>query len=173
MAKFQITLIAACVALAFVGCNKVDDKMETNTSVSSTEATPKAAETTASYSDDAKTTEAAATNQKTLPSGTIVIDEKVGDGAEATTGKNVLVHYTGTFEDGKKFDSSVGREPLPFTLGGGNVIKGWDEGVVGMKVGGKRKLIIPPAQAYGTDGYPPVIPPNSTLHFDVELIAVK
>ena|SRR5690349_21601368 len=101
-------------------------------------------------------------------------DLNVGQGAEATTGKTVQVHYTGTLTDGKKFDSSLDRgKPFVFKLGAGNVIKGWDEGVVGMKVGGKRKLTIPPEMAYGARGFPPVIPPNSTLVFEIELLGVS
>jgi len=100
-------------------------------------------------------------------------DIEVGSGAEAVVGKQVKVHYTGRFPDGNKFDSSVDRgEPFGFTLGAGRVIKGWDQGVAGMKVGGKRKLVIPPELAYGARGMPPVIPPNSTLVFEVELLGV-
>ncbi len=100
-------------------------------------------------------------------------DLVVGQGAEATSGKTVRVHYTGTLTDGKKFDSSLDRgKPFEFKLGAGNVIKGWDQGVVGMKVGGKRKLVIPPDMAYGARGFPPVIPPNSTLVFEIELLGV-
>lgn len=100
-------------------------------------------------------------------------DLQVGTGAEAKAGKSVSVHYTGTLTNGKKFDSSRDRnEPFEFQLGAGMVIKGWDQGVAGMKVGGRRKLTIPPDLGYGPMGYPPVIPPNSTLIFDVELIAV-
>ncbi len=100
-------------------------------------------------------------------------DITVGNGAEAVAGKQVKVHYTGTFTDGKKFDSSVDRgEPFAFVLGAGRVIRGWDQGVAGMKVGGKRKLVIPPDLAYGARGMPPVIPPNSTLVFEVELLGV-
>ncbi len=109
------------------------------------------------------------------------IDVKQGTGAEAVTGKPVSVHYTGWLYDpskpenkGAKFDSSKDRNvPFVFPLGGGKVIKGWDEGVVGMKVGGQRTLIIPANMAYGERGYPGVIPPNATLMFDVELIEVK
>jgi FKBP-type peptidyl-prolyl cis-trans isomerase len=101
-------------------------------------------------------------------------DLKVGTGAVAQSGQHVKVEYTGWLTSGKKFDSSVGTgRPFDFTLGASEVIKGWDEGVVGMKVGGKRQLRIPPDLAYGAKGYPGVIPPNSTLIFDVQLVDVK
>lgn len=100
-------------------------------------------------------------------------DIKVGTGATAVSGKKVTVNYTGWLTNGKQFDSSVGKKPFPFTLGAAQVIQGWDEGVAGMKVGGKRQLRIPPDLAYGARGYPGVIPPNSTLVFDVELLGVQ
>jgi peptidylprolyl isomerase/FKBP-type peptidyl-prolyl cis-trans isomerase FkpA len=103
----------------------------------------------------------------------VIEDVLVGEGDEAAAGMNVTVHYTGTFEDGRQFDSSVGRGPFSFPLGAGRVIKGWDLGVAGMKVGGKRKLIIPSHLAYGERGAPGAIPPNSTLLFDVELLSVR
>jgi FKBP-type peptidyl-prolyl cis-trans isomerase len=110
----------------------------------------------------------------TTKSGLQYIDEKVGAGLEATKGDIVEVHYTGWLRDGTKFDSSRDRiKPLTFTLGKGMVIKGWDEGVAGMKVGGKRKLIIPYQLAYGEDGRPPIIPAKAELTFDVELLKVR
>jgi FKBP-type peptidyl-prolyl cis-trans isomerase FkpA len=102
-----------------------------------------------------------------------IADIAVGDGAEAIAGSEVTVHYTGAFEDGREFDSSVGRGPFSFKLGAGQVIKGWDQGVEGMKVGGKRRLVIPSDLAYGARGAGNVIPPHATLCFEVELLAVK
>ena len=100
-------------------------------------------------------------------------DLVVGDGAEAQAGQRVSVHYTGWLTDGSKFDSSVDRnDPFQFALGKGMVIRGWDEGVQGMKVGGKRKLTIPPQLGYGAQGAGGVIPPNATLVFDVELLEI-
>jgi hypothetical protein len=109
------------------------------------------------------------------PEGKLQIqDLTVGKGKEAKTGEKVSVHYVVTLLDGKQFDSSRSRnKPFEFQLGQGNVIKGWDQGVVGMKVGGKRKLTIPPSLGYGERGMPPVIPPSSTLVFEVELLDVK
>ena len=101
-------------------------------------------------------------------------DVKVGTGDEAKAGQSVTVHYVGTLTDGSKFDSSRDRgSGFTFRLGAGQVIQGWDQGVAGMKVGGVRKLTIPPELGYGARGYPPVIPPNSTLVFEVELLGVK
>jgi peptidylprolyl isomerase len=109
----------------------------------------------------------------TTPSGLKYVDMVVGTGATPKVGDTVLVHYTGTFTNGKVFDTSVGKQPFQFVLGRGQVIQGWDEGVGSMKVGGKRKLIIPPDLAYGARGYPGVIPPNSTLTFVVQLLKIK
>ena len=115
-----------------------------------------------------------ASKEVTTPSGLKYTDTVVGNGATAEKGKLVTVHYIGYLMDGKKFDSSVDRgQPFQFNLGAGKVIKGWDEGVAGMKVGGKRTLIIPPDLAYGARGAGGVIPPNATLKFDVELLGVQ
>ncbi len=104
----------------------------------------------------------------------IIKDIIVGNGAEAKSGDTVTVNYVGTLDDGKKFDSSYDRnEPFPFNLGAGDVIKGWDLGVAGMKVGGKRELTIPPELGYGERGRSTIIPPNATLHFTVELLDVS
>jgi peptidylprolyl isomerase len=107
-------------------------------------------------------------------SGLQIIDIEVGSGDEASGGETVIVHYTGWLADGTKFDSSVDRgQPFSFSLGAGEVIPGWDEGVVGMKVGGTRRLIIPPDLAYGAQGRPPVIPANAELTFDVQLLSIQ
>lgn len=110
----------------------------------------------------------------TTKSGLKYIDLKVGDGKEAKKGNTVFVHYTGWLKDGTKFDSSKDRgTPFDFPLGAGRVIKGWDEGVEGMKIGGKRKLIIPPDLGYGARGAGGVIPPNAELTFEVELLELR
>ncbi len=110
----------------------------------------------------------------TTDSGLKYVDILVGTGREAATGNLVTVHYTGWLTNGTKFDSSLDRrDPFSFPIGAGKVIRGWDEGVAGMKVGGKRKLTIPPQLGYGARGAGGVIPPNATLVFDVELLEVK
>lgn len=109
-----------------------------------------------------------------MPSGLQFIDLATGDGEVARAGQAVEVHYTGWLENGTKFDSSVDRgEPFGFALGQGMVIRGWDEGVEGMKVGGKRKLVIPSQLGYGDQGAGGIIPPKATLIFEVELLAVR
>jgi FKBP-type peptidyl-prolyl cis-trans isomerase FkpA len=109
----------------------------------------------------------------TTPSGLVYEDISEGEGAVAAAGRKVSVHYTGWLTDGKKFDSSKDRnDPFDFPLGGGRVIRGWDEGVQGMKVGGVRKLTIPPELGYGARGAGGVIPPNATLVFEVELLGI-
>jgi peptidylprolyl isomerase len=115
-----------------------------------------------------------ADNIITTPSGLQYIEVQEGTGDLPKAGQTVIVHYTGTLADGSKFDSSVDRgQPFSFRLGAGQVIKGWDEGLATMKIGGKRTLIVPSALGYGDRGYPPVIPGGATLNFDVELLAVK
>lgn len=127
---------------------------------------PKSADKKAEKATDKKSTARA--------DGLVIEDIKKGSGAEAVKGSKVTVHYTGRLTDGKEFDSSVGRgKPFSFMLGVGQVIKGWDEGVAGMKVGGKRKLTIPSEMGYGSRGAGGVIPPNATLVFDVELLSVE
>ena len=113
-------------------------------------------------------------SEVTTASGLKYIDEVVGTGDSPKPGQNVTVHYTGTLVDGTKFDSSVDRgQPYTFRIGTGGVIKGWDEGIMTMKPGGKRRLIIPAELGYGASGNPPKIPPNATLLFEVELRSVN
>ncbi len=109
----------------------------------------------------------------TTSSGLEYWDIAVGTGAEVKAGDKVSVNYTGWLTSGKLFDSSIGKQPFPLTVGVGQVIRGWDEGLVGMKAGGKRQLRIPPNLAYGDRGVPGVIPPNSTLVFDVDVLTVN
>ena len=111
---------------------------------------------------------------KIMENGLKIEDIKTGNGAEAKAGNTITAHYTGTLLDGTKFDSSLDRgQPFSFELGAGRVISGWDQGVLGMKVGGKRKLTIPPDLAYGANGFPPVIPANATLTFEVTLLKIN
>ncbi len=111
---------------------------------------------------------------KIMENGLKIEDIKTGNGAEAKAGNTITAHYTGTLLDGTKFDSSLDRgQPFSFELGAGRVISGWDQGVLGMKVGGKRKLTIPPDLAYGANGIPGMIPPNAALVFEIELLGVE
>jgi FKBP-type peptidyl-prolyl cis-trans isomerase len=112
--------------------------------------------------------------EREMQAGLGIEDITAGTGAEAQAGHTVTVHYVGTLTDGRKFDSSRDRgKGFTFRLGAGQVIKGWDQGVAGMRIGGVRKLTIPPDLGYGARGYPPVIPPNATLLFEVELLALQ
>lgn len=127
-----------------------------------------------SVAADNKETKNMADQTVTTESGLKYVDMVVGTGRQPEVGDTASVHYTGWLADGKKFDSSVDRkEPFSFRVGAGQVIKGWDEGVMGMKIGGKRKLTIPPQLGYGARGAGGVIPPNATLTFDVELLDLR
>jgi FKBP-type peptidyl-prolyl cis-trans isomerase len=121
--------------------------------------------------DTSKPTPVTGKPKKTY-SGVSYWDITVGTGAVAKNGQTVSVQYTGWLTDGRQFDSSVGRKPLPFKIGEHKVIAGWEEGVTGMRVGGKRQLKVPPELGYGSRGYPGAIPPNATLIFDVELVSI-
>jgi FKBP-type peptidyl-prolyl cis-trans isomerase len=124
--------------------------------------------------DETKKEGAMAAEEITTPSGLRYVELAVGEGEAAKAGDRVQVHYTGWLLDGTKFDSSVDRgQPFVFPLGAGRVIRGWDEGVAGMKPGGKRKLVIPPDLGYGARGAGGVIPPNATLVFEVELLKIN
>ena len=158
--------LGLCLVLAVIaaGCNESAQKT-TSTSSESTSSTTSPA--------PAATPEGSGGKVHKLASGLQYEDVVVGSGKMAEPGMNVSVHYTGTLTDGTKFDSSHDRgQPLQFQLGSGRVIQGWEEGIKGMRIGGKRKLVIPPDLGYGANGGGP-IPPNATLLFDVELVDVK
>lgn len=175
-----ILLLIITMSTLLAGCG--GDATATNTPFAGLgAATATSAATTAAGTAAPGATTAAASGLPTVTgdptktsSGLQYIDTKVGDGAEAKAGSQVTVNYTGYLTNGTVFDTSLkaGRSPFPFTLGAGQVIKGWDEGVAGMKVNGKRRLIIPPELGYGASGQGS-IPPNSQLIFDVELLSVK
>lgn len=159
-----ILLIAACAALAIAGCGGDDDSSTTST-----------ASEAAAANEDTSTKPKVTVPDGAPPAKLESRELKQGSGPEATAGDEVTVQYVGVgYESGEEFDASWDRgEPFPFTLGAGEVIPGWDQGVEGMKVGGRRELIIPPDLAYGEAGAPPSIGPNETLIFVVDLLAVK
>jgi peptidylprolyl isomerase len=160
--------LAALAALLLVSCGYPDPNANSGAVATTQQTTP----TPVAGSDSFD--EGAGKPVITLPDGLKYINLKVGDGALATANSTVSVHYTGWLASGQKFDSSRDRgQPFEVQLGQGQVIEGWDEGIPGMKVGGRRKLIIPPALAYKDQGYPPTIPPNATLTFTIELLAVS
>jgi peptidylprolyl isomerase len=151
-----------------------DTLTSTATATSATPATAATSATPATAATSTKTAASTATAAAAKPHKFESKDLKVGTGPVAADGKTVTIHYVGTFENGAKFDSSVDREsPLSFELGKGQQIKGWDQGVKGMKVGGKRRLVIPPELGYGDKGVKGVIPPNATLFFEIELLGVQ
>jgi peptidylprolyl isomerase len=164
--KAPIVVISACVALAIAGCGSSSDS-----SSGSSESTG----ATAAESTSASKTKPKVTVPKGAPPRKLVVkDLEEGSGEEAKAGDEVTVQYVGVnYKSGKEFDSSWSRsEPFTFGLGAGQVIPGWDQGVEGMKVGGRRELIIPPELAYGETGSPPAIPPNETLIFVIDLLEV-
>ena len=171
----RLILLAALPATMFVAaaCGSDDDDETVPGTASATTAAERTPTPSPSKTTTSSTGAITLTNPTTTASGLKYEDVVVGTGASPKNGQRVTVHYTGTFLDGKKFDSSRDRgQPFNFVIGNGNVIKGWDEGVLTMKVGGKRNLEIPPALGYGSRDYGP-IPGNSTLLFEVELIAVQ
>src|SRR5262245_30568129 len=174
MSKSIPVLLAFIVAIGGCQQSSTSEGTSSTTTTKTTESTPQAAAPSASESPaTTPATTPSAGQEVTMPNGLKYQDLKVGDGALAESGKEVVVHYTGWLTDNTKFDSSVDRgQPCKFQLGAGQVIRGWDEGVKGMRVGGKRKLTIPPDLGYGANGAGGVIPPNATLIFDVELLEV-
>jgi peptidylprolyl isomerase len=179
--RVALAATAGCLALALAACGSSDaeDPSTASATTSGAATTPAAQPTTAA---DQPTTGGAALTRPVIKPGTgkaptklVIKDDVVGKGAEAVAGTTVSVQYVGAaFETGKEFDASWNRgQPFQFSLGAGQVIQGWDQGVAGMKVGGRRTLVIPPDLGYGEAGSPPVIEPNETLVFVVDLIALS
>ncbi|MDQ6790954.1 MAG: FKBP-type peptidyl-prolyl cis-trans isomerase [Candidatus Dormibacteraeota bacterium] len=163
----RLAVLVAGAALLLAGCGYPDATANSGPAATTQQTTP----TPLAGSDNFN--EGSGQQPTTFPDGLQFIDLKVGTGPAAAPGDTVRVHYTGWLANGNKFDSSRDRgQPFDVTLGQGQVIPGWDEGIPGMKVGGRRKLIIPPALAYGDQGQPPTIPAKATLYFTVELVAI-
>ena len=174
--KHMMCALAVVCCVAMAGCKSGKSSSTENTATTSTSGSMSAASPAATAAPTQGAPSATGAAPVTTASGLKIEDLVVGTGATAEKGKSVTVHYTGWLDDKDhtKFDSSLDRgQPFPFTLGQGMVIRGWDEGVAGMKVGGKRRLTIPPSLGYGAQGAGGVIPPNATLIFEVELLDVK
>jgi FKBP-type peptidyl-prolyl cis-trans isomerase len=173
IAALAVVALAGCQQPQSGGAGATSQTSGGTTSSSTTSAGVTAGGTSSGAASGGATSTGASAQEVTLPDGLKMQDLKVGDGAIAEDGSTVQVHYTGWLTNGTKFDSSVDRgTPFSFRLGTGQVIRGWDEGVKGMRVGGKRKLTIPPSLGYGDRGAGDVIPPGATLLFDVELLSV-
>jgi FKBP-type peptidyl-prolyl cis-trans isomerase len=169
MKHFVPLTLAALLAMSALACNQT----ESTTSSSGTTTSTSAKTETTTPAPATSTTPAPVGQEVTMPNGLKYTDVKVGDGDIAESGMMASVHYTGWLTDGTKFDSSLDRgQPFSFKIGAGQVIRGWDEGVKGMRIGGKRHLIIPPDMGYGANGAGGVIPPNATLVFDVDLLGL-
>ncbi len=170
MRALMLTIVL-CAGLAIAGCGGSDDSSPSG----STESTAASTESTPEASGGEKTKPVVKVPKGAPPKKLTIKEIEKGSGAEAKAGDEVSVQYVGVnYKNGKEFDSSWSRnEPYPFTLGAGQVIPGWDQGVEGMKVGGRRELIIPPELAYGETGYPPSIAPNETLVFVIDLLEVN
>jgi FKBP-type peptidyl-prolyl cis-trans isomerase len=170
MSKWSLAL-ALVAAILVSGCNETSQQSGSASSATPSSSTPAAAGAPTGAAVGSAT---AGGGMHKLANGLQYEDMVVGSGTMAEFGMSVSVHYSGWLTDGTPFDSSVERgQPYKFQLGGHQVIDGWDEGIKGMRIGGKRKLTIPPALAYGESGRPPQIPPKATLIFDVELLDVK